>query len=130
MGTKWKEASYALAATDLLTDYTSTNYWVTGWIDVGSATEACLQFTYVQDDATTVEMKIQTEQGADTDGFDVWRVSGSGVAALDEIQMPAADTTFSLFIECVSYKRFRVLAKHTGGTGDNSLAVEVLAGSH
>jgi len=47
---------------------------------------------------------------------------------MDEIQFTSASASLALFLDTVSFKRFRVFAKHTGGTGDNTLAVEVLAG--
>ena len=124
---KWRKAAFLKAAADVTTSYGG---WDSSWVDVGEATQAVAQFTYSDTDATTIELKVQTEEDAATDGFDSYKVS-AGVAEVDELAITVSgmSTSFNLKIDTTSFPRFRVRAKQTGGSATgNTLAVEFLAG--
>lgn len=110
----------------LTTSY--ANGWVSDWISAPLAQYARLLLTLVNDDATSIELKLEVEDSSGTDGFTTLRVT-AGVAEVDEISWePTADETERVAIQVFvpECRRFRVRAKKTGGTGDVTLTLKYL----
>lgn len=127
---KWRGVSFAKAIADLTTAYASG--WVSGWIDIGDAKEALLKFIYTHADATTVDFKVEVEDIDGTVGFELWRPSGLTLI-LDEVKaatsaLPKTPAGFGVIVPTISFRRFRVRLKHTGGSGTNRMSMDVLAG--
>jgi len=119
--------SVSPASTTLTSAYSAG--WVTSWVTAAQAQYARLFLILGTGDATTIQLRVEVEDGTDTDGHTAMRVS-DGAAEIDEVQItPAAASAterYALQVFVPECRRFRVRAKKTGGAGTVTLALEYL----
>ena len=120
-------ASVSPVSTTLTSAYSAG--WVTSWVTAAQAQYARLFLILGTGDATTIQLKVEVEDGTGTDGHTAMRVS-DGAAEIDEVQItPAAASAterYALQVFVPECRRFRVRAKKTGGVGTVTLALEYL----
>lgn len=103
--------------------------WASEFVGVGQAEFGRLLLDVTKDDATTIELRFLVEEETGDTGYKSFKVS-EGVAALDEIQLTAADLDtedhVSIDLDIRGIKRLKVEAKKTGGSGTVNLAAKLV----
>ena len=121
-------ADVSPTVTTVATTYsTGTDDWVTSWIPCYGLKALALLLDITKDDATTLELKAEAEDKDGTDGYTEFQIGATGAAALDEVNITAADLAatdrvkIEWDVDLATRVRFRF--KKTGGSGTVTVAL-------
>lgn len=121
-----KEGPIVLKAAATVT--TSYGGWDSDGFKVRALDFVRLNFAYVHNDATSIELLLQFSDDEGTTWYDDHRVS-SGTATENEITLAvSASGNFALAVDVSSVTYLRVRAKQTAGTTGNTLALSYTGG--